>query len=268
MISMNRIALSLCLLAPLASTQATELDADEIVRRANTAMYYAGDDRRTETRMLITDGQGRTQRRQFTSLRQDLEEGGEQNMLVVFSQPSDVRGTVYLVKKHPGADDDRWLYLPGLDLVKRISAGDKRTSFVGAHSFYEDVSGRWLEDDEHQLIETTDEYYVLQHTPRDGNSVEFTDYTTWIDRETFLPMKTEYRNETGSVYRRVEVMAVQTIQENPTISRCLVSDLETGGTTEIRMRWAEYDQNLPQSLFTERSLRQPPRDWLKPATDK
>lgn len=265
--SLMTILMIAALLIPLAHAQTAELDADEIVRRANAAMYYAGEDRRTETRMLIKDGQGRTQRRQFTALRQDVEDGGEQNMLVVFSQPSDVRGTVYLVKKHPGDDDDRWLYLPGLDLVKRISAGDKRTSFVGAHSFYEDVSGRWLGDDEHSLVDTTEEHYVLQHKPRDEGSVEFSDYTTWIDRQTFLPMKTEYRNENGDVYRRVEVLAVETIQDNPTISRCLVSDLETGGSTEIRMRWAEYDQSLPQSLFTERSLRQPPRDWLKPSTD-
>jgi hypothetical protein len=67
--------------------------------------------------------------------------GGDQDFMVFFSRPSDVRGTVFLVAKHVDRDDDRWLYLPGLDLVRRISAGDKRTSFVGSHFFYEDVSG-------------------------------------------------------------------------------------------------------------------------------
>lgn len=114
-------------------------DADEIIVRANQAAYYAGKDGRSEARMIIKDAQGREQRRQFTVLRRALEMDGDQEFLVSFSRPSDVRGTVYLVKKHVGADDDRWLYLPGLDLVKRISAGDERTSFVGAHYFYEDV---------------------------------------------------------------------------------------------------------------------------------
>src|SRR6056297_3027565 len=113
--------------------------------------------------MLITDSQGRRQLRQFTVLRRDVAEGGDQEFLVVFSRPSDVRGTVYLVEKHVDRDDDRWLYLPGLDLVKRISAGDKRTSFVGSHYFYEDVSGRLPSADRHELVETTDEHYVLRH---------------------------------------------------------------------------------------------------------
>jgi predicted signal transduction protein with EAL and GGDEF domain len=107
-------------------------DANEIVARANLASYYAGTDGRSEARMRIIDSQGREQRRQFTVLRRDVEDGGDQQFLVVFSQPSDVRGTTFLVHKHVQGDDDRWLYLPGLDLVKRFAAGDQRTSFVGS----------------------------------------------------------------------------------------------------------------------------------------
>jgi hypothetical protein len=64
-------------------------------------------------------------------LRRDVIDGGDQDYVVLFSRPADVRNTVFLVKKHVASDDDRWLYLPGLDLVRRIAAGDKRTSFVG-----------------------------------------------------------------------------------------------------------------------------------------
>ncbi len=39
--------------------------------------------------------------------------------------------------------------LPDLDLVKRIAAGDKRTSFVGSHFLYEDISGRAVQEDKH-----------------------------------------------------------------------------------------------------------------------
>ena len=200
--------------------------------------------------------------RQFKALRRDVEDGGDQGMLVVFSHPSDIRGTTYLVRKHPGRDDDRWLFLPGLDLVKRISAGDKRTSFVGSHSFYEDVSGRWLEDDNHELMETTDQHYVLRHVPKDPQAVEFADYTTWIDRETFIPMKTEYRKPGGEVYRVVEVLEVGEFQAIPTVTYCRISDLESGGKTEIKLRWAEYDQGLPEAIFSEKSLRNPPARWL------
>jgi outer membrane lipoprotein-sorting protein len=238
-------------------------DADDIVARANLASYYAGQDGRSEARMIIRDAQNREQRRQFTVLRRNVEPGGDQDFLVVFSQPSDVRGTVYLVKKHVGADDDRWLYLPGLDLVKRVSAGDRRTSFVGAHYFYEDVSGRSPDEDTHELLEMTNEHYVLRHVPKNSSEVEFASFMTWIDRETFLPMKIEYTDPTGDPYRRVEVLEVQEIGGHATVTKSRVSDLKSDGHTDMEFRFIAYDLGISDSAFTERALRNPPREWLQ-----
>ncbi len=241
--------------------------ADEVVARANLTAYYGGADGRSEVRMIISDAQGREQRRQFTVLRRDVEDAGDQQFLVVFSQPSDVRDTVFLVDKHVTRDDDRWLYLPGLDLVKRISAGDKRTSFVGAHYFYEDVSGRRPSEDTHEFVETTDEFYVLKHVPVDSQSAEFSSYVTWINRETLLPMKIDYTNAAGDVYRRVEVLAVETIDGHPTVTASRVSDLLSGGKTDMQFRYIAYDVGIPADVFTERSLRTPPREWLERKAD-
>ncbi len=262
MITRQLTVLALLAIGSAAGAEALE-SADEIIAKADVASYYAGADGRSEVRMIISDAQGREQRRQFTVLRRDVDEAGDQQFLVVFSQPSDVRNTAFLVNKHVNKDDDRWLYLPGLDLVKRISAGDKRTSFVGAHYFYEDVSGRRPSDDTHELLESSDTFYILRHTPRNPQSVEFSSYLTWIDRQTFLPMKIEYTNPAGDIYRRVEVFDVTEINGYPTVTTSRVSDLLTGGKTDMQFRYIKYDVGIPDSVFTERSLRTPPRDWLK-----
>jgi outer membrane lipoprotein-sorting protein len=248
-------------------TAADTPTVEEIVARANDAAYYAGEDGRAEVRLTISDSQGREQRRQFTILRRDVEQGGDQHFLVVFSQPSDLRNTVFLVAKHVGADDDRWLYLPGLDLVKRISAGDKRTSFVGSHVLYEDVSGRRIDEDRHELIETTEEAYVLRHTPIDTAGLEFANYTTWIDRTTFLPTKIEYTDSKGDLYRRITTNEVREIQGHPTVVASLVEDLAGGGSTKMEFRYVHYDTGVPENIFAERSLRQPPARWMKRPTD-
>ena len=103
---------------------------------------------------------------------------------------------------------------------------------------------------------------MLRHTPVDTRSAEFAEYTTWIDRLTFLPMKIEYTNPAGKLYRRVEVLQVEDIDGHPTVITSRVSDLLTGGKTDMQFRFIEYDLGLPDEVFTERSLRNPPRDWL------
>ena len=129
--------------------------ADEIVEKANHTAYYQGKDGRARVRMTITDAKGRERDRELTILRRDGEDDdrsthtGEQKYYVYFHRPSDVDGMAFLVWKHIGRDDDRWLYLPALDLVKRIAASDERTSFAGSHFYYEDVSGRGTYEDTH-----------------------------------------------------------------------------------------------------------------------
>lgn len=249
-------------LAPRPLTAQDLTDVREIVNRANLAAYYAGKDGRATARMTITDAEGRKRIRQFAILRRDVRDGGDQDYAVLFSRPADVRNTVFLVKKHVGRDDDRWLYLPSLDLVKRIAAGDKRTSFVGSHFVYEDVSGRRVEEDAHELTETTDRFYVVKNTPIDAGSVEFASWTVWIDKRTFIPMKSEYVDRGGEVYRRLEALDVSVIEGYPTVTRMQATDLRSGGSTLSEFQNVEYDLGIPEDLFTERTLRSPSRRWF------
>ncbi|MBW3165188.1 outer membrane lipoprotein-sorting protein [Ferrimonas balearica] len=251
--------LSLTILPARAET----LSADQIIDKANLAAFYAGEDGRSQARMRIQDAGGSEQIRQFTILRRTKEAAGDQQMLVFFSRPSDVRGTVFRVEKKVQSDDDRWLYLPGLDLLRRISAGDKRTSFVGSHFFYEDVSGRNPREDSFTLVEETADQYVIDATPKNPSSVEFAGYRVWIDKSTWLPMKTEYQDGQGEVYRRISVAKVDPIQGHPTVTRSIVEDLRSGGRTLMEFRGVEYDIGLPESIFSERSMRTPPTQYLR-----
>jgi hypothetical protein len=76
-------------------------------------------------------------------------------------------------------------------------------------------------------------------------------------------MKIEYTNPAGNVYRRVEVFEVENVDGHPTVTTSRVSDLLTGGRTDMQFRYIQYDVGLPDSVFTERSLRNPPREWLQ-----
>ncbi|GMG87548.1 outer membrane lipoprotein-sorting protein [Biformimicrobium ophioploci] len=251
------------LLATAAQTQASaQMSVEEIVSKANQASLYAGESGKAEARMIIVDAAGRKQMRQFSLLRRNTG-GGDQDYLVHFSRPADVRNTVFRVAKHIESDDDRWLYLPALDLVKRISAGDKRTSFVGSHFFYEDVSGRNLNEDNFSLLEETETHFLIEGKPKSPGSVEFVGYTASISKQTFLPETVEYVDGAGDTYRRVSVVETQVIDGFPTVVKSRVEDLKNGGYTLLQFRNVGYGLALDDGVFSERSLRRPPLELFK-----
>jgi hypothetical protein len=213
--------------------------------------------------MVITDGQGRTREREFTILRRNADDQDkEQQFYVYFHKPADVRETVFMVHKHVGADDDRWLYLPALDVVKRIAASDERTSFVGSHFFYEDVSGRGIEEDTHELVETTGTYYVVKNVPKNPANVEFDSYTMYIHKETFVPVKIEFKKG-DEVYRTAETLEVKDVQGFKTVTKGQMTDTNMGGNTVLTYPSIEYNVGLPEDIFAERFLRQAPREHLE-----
>ena len=248
------------------------LDVGAIVNKANLAAYYQGTDGKAKVKMTITDKQGRERLREFTILRSDVKDGGDQKYYVYFLKPADVRKMVFMVHKHSDVekDDDRWLYMPALDNVKRIAAGDKRTSFVGSDFLYEDVSGRSLEEGTHELIKTTDSVYIVRNVPKKPETVEFKYYDVSIDKKTFMPMKMEYYDKNDKLYRVIESKKVGMIEveedgqtkKYPTVVKSLVSDLNTGSKTQMEFSSIKYNIKL-KDIFTERYLRRPPREAIR-----
>lgn len=247
----------------------------QIVEKANHMAYYQGDDGKSKVNMVITDKQGRERNREFIILRKNdtVQKDADQKYFVYFLAPADVRKMVFMVHKHtaPGSEDDRWLYLPNLDLVKRIAASDKRTSFVGSDFLYEDVSGRGLDEDTHEIAESTEQSYVVKNTPKDPDAVEFSYYNVTIDPKTFMPMKMEYYDKNGTLYRTIESVTVEDIKSEkggeeviyPTVTKSVVKDLKIGSTTTMTFSEIQYNIGLSDDLFTERYLRRPPREAMR-----
>ncbi len=262
------------------------ITVEQLVLNTNYVSYYQGADGKASVRMTIHDDQDRKRTREFVILRWDQPrpkpEGqdpvaqpdpndkhtGEQKFYVYFQRPSDVDRTAFLIWKHLKTDDDRWLYQPGLDLLNRISAADKRTSFVGSHFYYEDVSGRNLDLDTHEILWPESNagkklYYVMKNTPKDPSKVEFAYYKMWIHRKAFLPVQISYYDDKGKENRRYRALAVKTIQGYPTVVKSEMRDLSNGGHTVLEYDQVRYNMGIPENVFDQRYLRRPPLEYLK-----
>jgi hypothetical protein len=182
-----------------------------------------------------------------------------------FHSPADVAGMTFMVYKFPNRDDDRWLFIPAINLVNRIAARDSRSSFVGSDFTYEDVSGRDLSADAHTLVKEDQiggrKVYVVESTPR--SPAEYARKLAWIDQTTFLPLKEEYYDVQDALYKVFTADEIKEVQGFPTAVKRTMVNVKTGHKTEVVFERVQYEVGLGDDLFSERYLRRPPERWIK-----
>ena len=264
--TMGRITLTVLLTGVSASTQEITLTTNEIVQRSQEAFFAAGDDMKSRVTMKLINKAGKERIREMTMLRKDLE-GGDQKYFIYFHRPADVREMTFMVWKYPGRADDRWLFVPAIKLVRRIAADDSRSSFVGSDFTYEDVSGRDLEADTQSLVRevTLDGRicYVVESTPKEERGADHVRKVSWIDKETFMPIKEEYYNRKSELYRTFSADQIEEVTGFPTAVKRTMRDVKKGHRTEVTLESVEYNLGLSEGLFSERYLRRPPAEWIR-----
>ena len=238
---------------------------EEIIAKSRLAFYYAADDMKVKISMELIDKDGRKRIRELTMLRKDNQDGGEQKYFIYFHQPADVKDMTFMVYKYPDKDADRWLFIPAIDLVKRIAANDKFSSFVGSDFTYEDISGRNPDEDTHAFLRKDKldgkDCFVVESTPKQPS--EYAKRVSWIDTANFLPLKEEFYDKQNELYRQFEAGEIKEIDGIPTITKRVVKNLKSGHRTEVSFGEIKYNLGIEDDIFSERYLRRPPAQWMK-----
>lgn len=263
---------TICLITALCSAAGYAQEkgnALEILEKSQSAFYASGSDMRARVTMNLINADGKKRTRVLSMLRTNLSNGREQRYFLYFHEPGDVRRTAFLVWKHPEKDDDRWIFIPAVNMTRRIAARDSRSSFVGSDFSYEDISGRDLSADNHSFVREEKlgeaSCLVVQSVPK--APAEFSRKLSWIDKTTFLPLKEEYYDVQNRLARVFTADAIQPIAAGgktyPTVLKRTMKNIPSGHRTEVVFESVTYDSGIPAEVFTERSLQQVPEKWIR-----
>lgn len=240
-------------------------DATKIMKDSHLAYFYAGDDGVSDVHMSIVTKKGKERVREFVMIRKDIEEGGNQKYFTYFKKPSDVSRMTFMVYKTSEGNDQRWIYIPSIDLIKPISADDKNSSFVGSDFSYEDVSGRHWSEDNHTLKEDQiidgKAVYVIESIPK----VEYQGFArkmSYIDKENMLPLKEEYFDKKNELVKEFHADKIEVIDGITTITTRVMTDVKKGGHTTVAFNKITYNVGVKEDIFTERYLKTPPREYI------
>ena len=250
-----------------------QFSAVRIIENSQLAFYYQGDDMKARVIMELIDKDGGKRTRVMTMLRRNETEGKNQKYFIYFHKPGDVRRLTFMVWKYPQKEDDRWIFIPAVDLIRRIAADDKRSSFVGSDFTYEDISGRDVASDTHTLLRSEmleeRECYVIQSVPKEPT--EYTKRLSWIDEKTLLPLKEEYHDAQDELFRVFTADKIEEItgaegkdkKVFPTVTKRTMKNVKTGHRTEVTYKSVSYNLGLKDKDFSERQMRRPPRSWIR-----
>ncbi len=267
MTTLKAIAALAALTAVLFNVSAAdETDPAKIIEASHLAQYYAADDGVVDVEMTIVNSKGKKRSREFTMLRLDLEEGGRQKYYTYFKKPHDVSRLTFMVHKLPEANDNRWIYIPSIDLIKRISADDKNSSFVGSDFTYEDVSGRHWSEDSHTLLKEEmlgdRNVYVIESVPLEKYK-GFSKKISYIDKEHYLPLKEEYYDKKGNLTRVYTAEKIDEIEGIKTATLRKMENVKKNQHTMVEFTNIDYNIGATEKIFTERFLKNPPREFIK-----
>lgn len=189
--------------------------------------------------------------------------GVDERSLIRFEEPADVRDTLYLswVYDDTQKDDDLWVYFPSENLVRRISGGGKKGSFMRSDFANEDIEQRAVDDDTHTLIEESTlndrPVHVIESTPipikaKDSN---YAKRKLWVDAEYWLPVKIEYYDKRGRVLKVMTQGGIENINTIWTATKLIMETPRKKSRTLMQYFDVRYDVGLEDNVFEQSSLK-------------
>lgn len=205
--------------------------------------------------MLLKDRRGKKRERQMFT--RTLQIKGLNKTLTRFTAPPDVAGTSFLFLERKDRDDDQFMFLPALKVVKRIAGSQKNASFMGSDFTYADLESRDLEDAAHKrLADDTvgkSQCYQIEAIPKKREA--YGRLVTWIRKKDNVFMRTRFFDTKGKLVKVLYIKEVKKVGDSKVPTRLKLSNKQTGHSTLLVVTNIKTRSDMPESDFTVRALK-------------
>ena len=230
--------------------------AREIVELADNAPD--GDTRRSSMRMTLVSKSGRERVRTIRSYSKDY--GKDTKNLMQFKEPADVSGTTFLSFEYDDAskEDDRWIYLPAMRRVRRISGSSKNDYFMGSDFTYDDMGGRDLDDYTYKLLGEEACFggrcWKIESTAVDPVDTGYSKTISLIRKDALKAVHVDYYDRDGRLLKTLEVEELSVKQGYWTIGVMKMDNVQSRHKTLLKIFDIEHDVEIKDSLFRAAGL--------------
>ena len=230
-------------------TQGEEISGKQIMIRVDERPE--GDDRKSVLTMTLINKSGRRRVREVENFSKDY--GKDKKSVMVFKAPADVRGVAFLSWEYdqPNREDDKWLYMPAMKKVRRISGSSKNEYFMGSDFTYDDMGDRNVEEDTHTLLgeESVDGHacWKIESIPVDPEDM-YTRKLLWVCKAADMVIKAKYYDKDGLI-KTFKVVEFKMQDGFWTLFRSEMDNLSRKHKTVMALSSVQYNVGLNDRLF-------------------
>ncbi len=234
----------------------TELSATEIMQKVSDRAD--GDEMEGTLTMTLINSRGNERVREIKQYIKDF--GTVEKKIMFFLKPADVKNTSFMNWSYADEtkNDDKWIYLPALKKVKRISSDSSGDYFMGSDFTYDDLGDRKVGDDTHTLLrtETMDglECYVIESVTKDEDYM-YSKTITWVVKDRWYGLKKEFYDEDGDFLKSLKLLNVEQIKGFWIITGTEMKNEQKDHTTRMEFNNVKVDAGIKDSNFSERMMK-------------
>lgn len=202
-------------------------------------------DQQMDIRLTIVDVDGSRKAYEFS-----IWQKGDEKRLIRFTS-GEMNGMATLVESR----DRVHVYLPGFKKVRRVAAHNMNQSFAGSDFSNDDMASvSWTKAYDATLDRGDSEAWHLTATPKRGAPSSYSRVTLKVDKRTGTQLEAHYFDAAGTKVKSFHNTDLTDWGGVPRARMVVVSDPRTGHRTEMELRSFKVNQNLPDDLFTIRTL--------------
>lgn len=182
---------------------------------------------------------------------------GDDKAILLITAPARDKGTAFL-----RTGKEIWNWQPTIDRVVKMPPSMMSQSWMGSDFSNDDLVRRTsLEKDfTHKIITTENidghETYLIEMIPHRDAAVVWGKIKTWIDKKSFIQLKSEFYDEDGYLINTIYGKNIKLVSGKTMATRLeVVPEEEPGHKTIIEQNYIKFDVTLNPDFFTVRNIK-------------
>lgn len=217
------------------------------------------DSRRDATMLIERSGQKLLRRLSIFEKRYEI---GKRS-LTRFIEPADVRDTQYLSWTYDAVDtdDDLWVFFPSENLIRRISGGGKKGTFMRSDFANEDIEQRAVDDDVHEFLAELSlngaETFLIESVPIPAKASDsnYASRRIWVDKRTWLALQIEFYDRRGRLVKRLNQGGIEQVDGIWTATKLIMETPRKNSRTLMQYGSVRYNIGLEDRFFEQSALK-------------